>query len=357
MSGSASIASARSPLAATVATGSGDDAAVTVPGGATATSVDMAVEGVHFRLATAPPEAIGHKAMAAALSDLAAMGAMPGEAYVQLGLPADFGEDSVLALADGFAGVCREHGVAVLGGDISRAPLLVIAVTVVGHAPSPETLVRRDGAREGDEVLVTGELGAAAAGLLLLERPELRGSLPGGVADALIARQLRPVPRIAAGAALAAAGASAMIDVSDGLLADAGHLARASAVGIELEAEALPVAEGVAEVAAAADVDPLTLAASGGEDYELLVCLPAGVAVERGRRAQPRGSRRVRSGCVAPRANRRVDRRRRVRPSSSWLGGARSRRTRLTTPTVQRISPASTPGSTAYSPCAIRCLS
>lgn len=250
-----------------------------MPGGATATSVDMAVEGVHFRLATAPPEAVGHKAMAAALSDLAAMGAMPGEAYVQLGLPADFGEDRVLALADGLAGVCREHGVAVLGGDISRAPLLVIAVTVVGHAPSPETLVRRDGAREGEEILVTGELGGAAAGLLLLERPELRESLPDTVADALIARQLRPVPRIAAGAALAAAGASAMIDVSDGLLADARHLARASGVGIELEAEALPVAEGVAEVAAAADVDPLTLAASGGEDYELLVCLPAGVAV------------------------------------------------------------------------------
>ena len=269
---------ARPSSAGAIERGSGDDAAVTVPAGATATSVDMAVEGVHFRRSTAPPEAIGRKAMAAALSDLAAMGAVAGEAYVQLGLPAGFDTDECLALADGVAGVCAEHGVAVLGGDISRAPVLVIAVTVVGHAESPDRLVGRDGAREGDSIWVTGELGGAAAGLLILERPELREAVPTAVADALVERQLRPSPRLEAGVALAAAGATAMIDISDGLGADAGHLAAASGVGIEIDGAKLPIAEGVAGVAAAAGIDDLELVAGGGEDYELLVALSEGSA-------------------------------------------------------------------------------
>jgi thiamine-monophosphate kinase len=260
---------------ARIVVGGGDDAAVTVPPGATATSVDLAVEDVHFRRSTSPPDAIGHKALAAALSDLAAMGAIPGEAYVQLGLPTGFPEEDCLALADGIAGVAREHGVAVLGGDISGAPVLLIAVSVVGHAESAERLVRRAGARPGDVVVVTGELGGAAAGLLLLERPELRGAVEPEVADGLVARQLRPEPRIASGLALAAGGATAMIDVSDGVVADAGHIAAAGGVGVELEAELLPIAPGVQEVAVAAGVDAVQLAASG-EDYELLTALPEG---------------------------------------------------------------------------------
>ena len=289
--------SARSPLAAEIATGSGDDAAVTVPAGATATSVDLAVEGVHFRRLTASPEAIGHKAMAAALSDLAAMGAAPGEGYVQLGIPDDFGDADCLALADGVAGLCREHGVAVLGGDVSAAPVLLVAISVVGHAPSADALVLRDGASDGEELFVTGELGGAAAGLLLLERPELRGAVSSAVAEALVQRQLRPTPRLAEGLALAGAGARAMIDISDGLVADAAHLALASGVGLELDADALPLAPGVADVAAAVGMDQLVLAAGGGEDYELLVALPAGVAEG----LEPRLSRvgRVGSGSEA----------------------------------------------------------
>lgn len=252
----------------------GDDAAVTVPPGATATSVDLAVDGVHFRRETAPPEAIGHKALAAALSDLAAMGAVPGEAYVQLGLPADIVEDEVLALADGVAAVARAHRVDVLGGDLSRAPALVLAVTVVGHAASADELVGRGGAVPGDVVCVTGSLGAAAAGLLLLEQPELRERVSAEVAAALIERQLRPQPRIVPGRALAAAGARAMIDVSDGLVADAGHIAEASGAAIALEADLIPIASGVADLAAAAGTDALALAASGGEDYELVVAVP-----------------------------------------------------------------------------------
>jgi thiamine-monophosphate kinase len=261
-----------------VALGSGDDAAITVPAGATATSVDLAIEDVHFRRSTASLPDIGHKALAAAMSDLAAMGARPGEAYVQLGLPDAMSDEDCLELADGMAGVAREHGVVVLGGDISRSGPLVVAVTVVGHADSPAALVSRAGAPAGAEVHVTGELGGAAAGLLLLERPELRDAVDDDVAQALIARQLRPEPRIAAGIALAAAGAGAMIDLSDGLVADAGHVAAASGVGIELEADRLPAAPGVAEVAAAAGIDPLELVAGGGEDYELLAVLPEGSA-------------------------------------------------------------------------------
>ncbi|MGI9021214.1 MAG: thiamine-phosphate kinase [Solirubrobacterales bacterium] len=289
--------SARSPLAARIATGSGDDAAVTVPPGATATSVDLLVEDVHFRRSSASPRDIGHKALASALSDLAAMGAVPGEAYVQLGLPEDVDEEECLAVADGMSAVAREHGVVVLGGDLSRAPVLLLAVTVVGHAGADADLVRREGATEGDAILVTGELGGAAAGLLLLEHPELRDAVPAGVADALVERQLRPVPRLAAGAALAAAGAHAMIDLSDGILTDARHLAVASGVGIELDPELLPLAAGVARVAEAAGVETLALAA-GGEDYELLTAMPDEAAYAAGAASGDPPLRRI--GRVVP---------------------------------------------------------
>ena len=255
--------------------GSGDDAAVTVPPGATVTSVDLAIEDVHFRRSTAPPRSIGHKALAAALSDLAAMGAEPGEAYVQLGVPADLEVAACLELADGIAEVAGRYGVEVLGGDVSRASSLVLAVTVVGHAGATSEVVRRSGARAGDVVAVTGELGGAAAGLALIERPELADAVDAELATALRARQLEPEPRIAAGRILAAAGATAMIDVSDGLGADAGHLAEASRLRVEIELETVPVADGVAAVAAAAGRDPAELAAAGGEDYELLAALPA----------------------------------------------------------------------------------
>lgn len=260
--------------ASRVALGSGDDAAVTVPGGATATSVDLLIEGVHFRRRTAPLRAVGHKALAAALSDLAAMGAAPGEAYVQLGLPEDVDEAGSLELADGIAAVAREHGVEVIGGDLSRAPTLILAITVVGHAGSAGDLVRRGGTRVGDLVCVTGELGGAAAGLALLERAGLDGAVDPGQAAALRRRQLEPQPRLETGRALAAAGATAMIDISDGLGADAGHLVEASGVRLEIELARLPVQAGVAEVAAALETDAIDLAASGGEDYELLATLP-----------------------------------------------------------------------------------
>jgi thiamine-monophosphate kinase len=253
--------------------GIGDDAAVTVPGGATATSIDMLVEGVHFRRETALPRSIGRKALAAALSDLAAMGAEAGEAYVALGIPRDVIEKDCLELYEGLAELADEAGVALLGGDVSGAPVLIVAVTVVGHAASPDDLVGRAGARPGHALAVTGQLGGAGAGLVLLERPDLEGSLDPVLAAALRRRHLEPPLRLTAGASLAAAGAAAMIDLSDGLGADAAQISAASGVSIRIELEDVPLQAGVPELATAAGLDPLDLAASSGEDYELLVAL------------------------------------------------------------------------------------
>ncbi len=254
--------------------GGGDDAAVIVAEGAIAISVDALVEGVHFRMPPFEPRSVGHKALAAALSDLAAMGARAGEAYVQLGLREGIGEAELLEIADGLGGLAAAHGVAIAGGDLTRAPALLLAVTVVGHGSGPEQMVRRSGAGAGEALVVTGELGGAAAGLALLDRRALAHGLSEEVEAALRQRQLEPEPRLEAGAALAAAGATAMIDLSDGLGGDAGHVAAASGVRLRIEAERLPVQAGVEEVAAAAGSDLLDLVAGGGEDYELLATLP-----------------------------------------------------------------------------------
>jgi len=262
------------PAGPRVRLGSGDDAAVTVPGGATATSVDAIVDGVHFRRDEAPPQAIGRKALATALSDLAAMGTEAGEAYVVLGAPPDLGEEEFDALLEGLLALAAETGTTLAGGDLTRAPALTLAVTVVGHAGSTDDLIPRSGARPGDLLVVTGELGGAAAGRLLLERPELGRALADSTAERLRARQLEPLPRLRSGRALAAAGATAMIDLSDGLAGDARHLADASGVALRVETGSLPLAKGLAEVAAAAGRDPLELAVAGGEDYELLASLP-----------------------------------------------------------------------------------
>jgi thiamine-monophosphate kinase len=253
--------------------GSGDDAAVTVPGGAVATSVDALVEGVHFRRETATLRQVGRKAISTALSDLAAMGAAPGEAYVWLGAPEGMDEAELLEVGEGLASVAAETGTTIAGGDLTRAPVLSLAVTVTGHAPNADAFVTRAGARPGDVLAVTGELGGAAAGLALLEREPDDGP-EHTAADVLRARQLDPTPRLAAGQALAAAGATAMIDISDGLAGDAHHVAEASDALLVIDADAIPVAPGLAAIAAAADRDPLELAVSGGEDYELLAALP-----------------------------------------------------------------------------------
>lgn len=253
----------------------GDDAAVVRAGGAVSvTSTDMAVEDVHFRLREgwATPAEVGHRALAAALSDLAAMGARAGEAYLSLGLPPGFPERDALALVRAADALALRCDTAIAGGDVVAAPALTVSVTVVGWADRAEDLVARSGAAPGELLGVTGRLGAAAAALAVREG---RLSAP-AQAERALAGSLLPTPRLRAGAALARAGVSAMIDISDGLATDASHLARASGVELLVHLPKLPLAQGLTAVADALGVGAGELAAVSGEEYELCFTAPAG---------------------------------------------------------------------------------
>jgi thiamine-monophosphate kinase len=255
----------------------GDDAAVVRSRGYAVTSLDTMTNGVHFRRGQLTAAEIGARACGAALSDLAAMAAQPGEAYLSLGLPPGTEPDEAIALASGVQHVAERFGVVVAGGDVTASGALTVSLTVVGWAADPGDLVGRDGARPGDLVVVTGTLGGAGAGLARLEGRARGCELSDAVAAELRRRYATPEPRIAEGLALSALGATAMIDISDGLATDARHLALASGVQIELERARLPLAPGVSEVATALGEDAAEFALGAGEDFELCACLPAAV--------------------------------------------------------------------------------
>lgn len=229
-----------------------------------ALSTDLSVEGVHFRREWLSLEEIGWRATAAALSDLAAAGAAAVGVLAALTVPAAEPTATFSALMDGAGSAVASVGGVVLGGDLSQGPLLSLAMTVVGRTSAP---AHRHGARPGDGLWVTGLLGGARAALLAWED----GRQPGAAARARFAR---PEPRLEQGAWLVAQGARAMLDLSDGLAADAGHLAAASGVSVRIDLDLVPADPAALSEARRSGESPGTFAARGGEDYELLVAMP-----------------------------------------------------------------------------------
>jgi thiamine-monophosphate kinase len=248
--------------------GIGDDAAVVgVSGGRVVVSTDMLVEGRHFRRDWSTAADVGAKAAAQNLIDVAVMGARTTTLVVALGLPADLPVDWVTDFYAGVRAEAEAQGAAIVGGDLVRSDRVVISVTAIGEMVGPDPVLR-SGAEPGDVVAVAGRLGWAAAGLSILSRGF---RTPRALVDA----HRRPEPPYAQAAAAAAGGATSMMDVSDGLVADLGHIARASQVAIEIDPSLLEVAEPVASAAAAFNADPLVWVLTGGEDHAIAATFPA----------------------------------------------------------------------------------
>lgn len=251
-----------------LAVGIGDDCAVL--GGAQAglvVTTDLLVQGVHFDLELMGPAAVGHRAMAANLSDLAAMGARPAWGFLSLGLPTRPQASFVAELVGSLVSLGRAYGLKLAGGDTVRSPQVVLNLCLLGAMGKLAPLLR-SGGRRGDAVCVTGRLGGSGAGLAWLRA----GRDPADpAAAAAVEAHCRPTPRLEAGRALAESGAvHAMMDLSDGLASDLPRLARASGLGAVVEAERVPVAPAAQAVAAALEGDALGWALAGGEDFELL---------------------------------------------------------------------------------------
>lgn len=247
--------------------GIGDDAAwIDNPYASSLVTADLLVEGVHFNLEWTSMFELGYKSLAVNLSDIAAMGGVPAYVILSLGIPMHFDSRQIAKFYQGISALAKPSGVSLIGGDTNLAKLLTISVCVIGHAPYPP--IRRSTAHVGDDIYVTGTLGDAALGLKFLlrhKRAPRRGAL-----GQLLKRHHQPTPRIAAGAALARRKlATAMIDISDGLLQDLSHICRASGLGASVRNDQLPLSKAYRTLAGK---DGSRHALSGGEDYELLFC-------------------------------------------------------------------------------------
>jgi len=248
--------------------GPGDDAAVVqAPDGRVVISTDMLIEGRHFRRDWSSAHDVGRKAAAQNLADIAAMGANPTALVVGLGVPATLDVDWVAQLSDGFATECELVGARIVGGDIVRAELITIAVTVLGDLQG-RPAVTRTGAKPGDVIAMAGRLGWAAAGLAILGRGFRSPRV-------LVDAHRVPEPPYAAGVSAAIHGATSMIDISDGLVSDVRHLAVASGCSMHIHSNLLVVDTPVAEAAAAFNADPLTWVLTGGDDHALVATFPA----------------------------------------------------------------------------------
>jgi len=251
-----------------VSVGPGDDGAVFLVNGSCVVSTDMFVEGVHFRRDWSDPGDIGRKVVAASVADIESMGATPSMLVIAIGMPRDTDEAWVDAFAHGVVTECDRATATLVGGDISSAPQVVITVTVIGETGGV-TPVTRDGAAPGQLLAMVGRLGWAAAGLAALGRG-FRSP------KAVVEAHRFPLVPYGAGRDAALAGATAMIDVSDGLLADLGHIAEASDVVIDVDPARLTIPEPVAAVGQALGVDPLEYLLTGGEDHALVATFALG---------------------------------------------------------------------------------
>jgi thiamine-monophosphate kinase len=259
--------------------GIGDDAAILPPLDCPVVTCDALIEGVHFRLDWTSARDLGWKAMAVNLSDIAAMGARPVAAFLTLALPASTPLNWVEEFYDGLAEAVSDFGCPLAGGDTTRAPTVALSLTLIGNSPLARAPITRAGARVGDVCLVTGTLGDSAAGLHLLLHPEAPGTeeIPAAARNWVLSRHFRPTPRLREMEAVLSTtpqgAVTAALDLSDGLWGDAAHIARCSGVALEVEAARVPLAPLTQEVSHALSCDPLAWALSGGEDYELLLCV------------------------------------------------------------------------------------
>lgn len=287
-----------------VRVGIGDDCAVLEPsaGHVLLATTDLLLEDVHFRRRYAEPADIGWKALAVNLSDVAAMGGIPRWALVALACPAAATLDEVAAFYEGLRAIGTLHGVTVVGGDTGASPAgWFVNVTLLGEMAGVPLL--RSGARPGDLVAVTGALGRAAAGLAVLELPAAPDGIPAEMLADVTAAHLRPMPRVTEGRWLGeAGGVSAMMDLSDGLATDLGHVVEESGVGARVELARVPISDSTHEVARRLGRDPVAWATGGGEDYELLLtCAPGDFARLSDGLARATGRRLYLVGEITPR--------------------------------------------------------